>query len=78
MADLAYYLLTKYCKKIGSHTGFPMARALIASVIFEKLRKCMVLGASPAALLRPQEASLSRASRNTPDIKAYQICIMKA
>jgi hypothetical protein len=53
MADLAYYLLTKYCKKIGSHTGFPMARALIASVIFEKLRKCMVLGASPAALLRP-------------------------
>jgi hypothetical protein len=44
MADLAYYLLTKYSKKIGSHRGFSIAGALMGSFIFKMMRKCMVFG----------------------------------
>ena len=73
MADLAYYLLTKYSKKIGSHTGFPMARALIASVIFKKLRKCMVLGGSPRNTSSTVEALSSCASSFTPVAKHVEI-----
>ncbi len=44
MADLAYYLLTKYSEKMGSHRGRSIATALFASVIFKIMRKRMVFG----------------------------------